>query len=247
MLEVCIDSVESALAAAAGGAERLELCSALIIGGLSPSPALYAAIRERGVTLPVRAMVRPRFGDFLYTAAEKAVMLAETRAWTAAGAAGVVTGALTPDGALDADFLQAFVQASPGIGHTLHRAFDLCVDPFAALETAIALGFDTILTSGQQAAAPKGVDLLRQLHEQARGRLSILVGAGVRAEVIPELHAKTGCTDFHLSAKVTRASEMTFRREGVPMGLPGFDEYSLWQTSAEKVRAARAALDAACR
>lgn len=245
MLEVCIDSVESALAAAAGGAERLELCSALIIGGLSPTPALYAAIRSRGVATPVRAMVRPRFGDFLYTDAEKEVMLAETRAWRETGVDGVVTGALMPDGSLDADFLRDFIQASPGLGHTLHRAFDLCADPFASLETAIGLGFDTILTSGQQSAALKGADLLRRLREQARGRIAILVGAGVSADVIPAIHAQTGCTDFHLSAKTTLASEMVFRREGVPMGLPGFDEYSLWRTDADRVRAARVALDGA--
>lgn len=242
MLEVCIDSVESALAAAEGGADRLELCSALIIGGLSPSPALHEAIRRRGVALPVRAMVRPRFGDFLYTDAEKEVMLAETRAWAKAGVDGVVTGALAADGSLDVDFLKAFVRESPALGHTLHRAFDLCADPFAALETAIEVGFDTILTSGQQASAEQGAELLRQLQARARGRITILAGAGVSAAVIPALRTKTGCTAFHLSAKTTLASGMTFRRAGVPMGLPGFDEYSLWRTDPERVRAARQAL-----
>lgn len=242
MIEVCVDSVESAQAAAEGGADRLELCSALIIGGLSPSPALYETLRRRGVALPVRAMVRPRFGDFLYTDAEKEIMLAEARAWTAAGVSGVVTGALRADGSLDEAFLAEFIAASPGLGHTLHRAFDVSSDPFAALETAIRLGFDTILTSGQQASAPKGADLIRRLREQADGRIEILVGAGVSASVIPALRAQTGCTAYHLSAKETLPSAMTFRREGVPMGLAGFDEYSLWRTSSEKVRSAVAAL-----
>lgn len=242
MLEVCVDSVESALAAVEGGAERLELCSALIIGGLSPSPALYKAIRRRGVTLPVRAMVRPRFGDFLYTDAEKEVMLEETRAWAAAGVEGVVTGALLKDGSLDVGFLREFIAASPGLGHTLHRAFDLCADPFAALETAVELGFDTILTSGQQASAVKGADLLRRLRERAGGRLTILAGAGVSADVIPALREQTGCTAFHLSAKTTLQSGMVFRREGVPMGLPGFDEYTIWQTDPARVQSAKNAL-----
>ena len=242
MLEVCIDSVASACAAQEGGADRLELCSALIIGGLSPSPALHATLRTRGVSLPIRAMVRPRFGDFLYSDAEKDQMLAETRVWAAAGIDGIVTGALTADGALDADFLARIIAASPAMGHTLHRAFDLCADPFASLETAIDLGFDTILTSGQQASARAGADLLRKLRKRANGRVTILAGAGISADVIPQLKEQTGCTAFHLSAKVTRPSAMTFRREGVPMGLPGFDEYSLWQTDAERVKSARLAL-----
>ncbi len=242
MLEVCIDSLESALAAQEGGAERLELCAALIIGGLSPSPALYSALVRHGVTVPVRAMVRPRFGDFLYTDAEKEIMLDETRAWDAFGVEGAVTGALRPDGTLDTDFLRAFIEASPNLKHTLHRAFDLTADPFAALETAIELGFDTILTSGQQSSARKGADLIRQLQERAAGRIEILVGAGVSAEVITELRPITGCTSFHLSAKKTLASGMVYRREGVPMGLPGFDEFSLWQTDAARVRAAKSAL-----
>ncbi len=243
MLEVCIDSVESGLAAQEGGAERIELCSALIIGGLSPSPALYAALKRRGVTIPVRAMVRPRFGDFLYSDAEKEIMLAETRAWAAAGVEGMVSGALKADGTLDDAFLRAFIAASPNLRHTLHRAFDLTVDPFAALETAIALGFDTILTSGQQNAASKGADLLRALHERAAGRIEILVGAGVSAAAITALKPLTGCTSFHLSGKTTLASGMVYRREGVPMGLPGFDEFSLWQTDAGKVRDAKRALE----
>ena len=238
MIEVCVDSVASALAAQAGGADRLELCSALVIGGLSPTPSLYATLRARGVTLPVRAMVRPRFGDFLYSDDEKAVMLDETRAWKSAGVSGVVTGALTPDGRLDAEFLSAFLAASPGLGHTLHRAFDLTADPFEALEQALALGFDTILTSGQRASAVEGADLIAALRERAAGRITILVGAGVGAANIPLLRARTGCTAFHLSAKVTRDSGMTFRREGVPMGLPGFDEYSRWETDASRVSAA---------
>lgn len=242
LLEVCIDSVASGRAAQAGGADRIELCSALIIGGLSPSPALYTALRQAGVTVPVRAMVRPRFGDFLYSDDEKEIMLAETRAWRAAGVDGVVTGALTADGALDADFLRAFIDASPGLGHTLHRAFDLTADPFAALETAIDLGFDTILTSGQQDAACKGAALLAELHRRAAGRIEILVGAGVNADAITTLRPATGCTSFHLSAKKTLASGMVYRREGVPMGLPGFDEFSLWQTDADRVRAAKEAL-----
>ncbi len=241
MLEVCVDSVESAVAACEGGADRLELCAALVIGGLSPTPALYEVVRRR-VNVPVRAMVRPRFGDFLYTDAEKEVMLTETCTWRALGVEGVVTGALTPEGRLDMPFLREFIAASDGLRRTLHRAFDLCADPFAALEDAIALGFDTILTSGQQSSCRKGAELIAELHRRAAGRIEILVGAGVDASAVKDLAPVTGCTAFHMSGKVTLESGMVFRREGVPMGLPGLDEYSIWRTDAARVRAAREAM-----
>ena len=238
MLEVCVDSVESAVAAKEGGAERLELCAALVIGGISPTPALYEAVKKR-VDTPVRAMVRPRFGDFLYTPAEKEVMLAETRAWRDAGVEGVVTGALLADGRLDAQFLAEFMEASQGMKRTLHRAFDLCADPFAALEEAVVLGFNTILTSGQKANCRAGAELIGELHRRAAGRIEILVGAGVDAAAIRDLRKSTGCTSYHMSGKVTLSSGMEFRREGVPMGLPGLDEYSIWRTDASRIRAAK--------
>lgn len=241
MIEICVDSVESAIAAQKGGADRLELCSALVIGGLSPTRAMYETIRARGVTLPIRAMVRPRFGDFLYTDTEKEVILSETKAWAKTDVQGVVTGALNADGSLDCDFLKAFVDATPFMKHTLHRAFDLTSDPFAALETAIELGFDTILTSGQSPVAPEGVELIRELHARAAGRITILAGAGVNASVIPSLRALTGCEAFHLSGKTTLMSGMKFRREGVPMGLPGMDEFAVWRTDERRVREAVAA------
>jgi len=241
MLEVCVDSVESAVAAEEGGADRLELCSSLVIGGVSPTPALYEAVRRR-VSLPVRSMVRPRFGDFLYTDAEKETMLAEVAAWRSLGVEGVVTGALLPDGRLDFEFLKEFVAASDGMRLTLHRAFDVCADPFNALEEAIALGFHTILTSGQKSSCRLGVPLIGELRRRAAGRIEILVGAGVDADAIRELHPITGCGSFHMSGKVTLESGMKFRREGVPMGIPGMDEFSVWRTDAGRIRAAKEVL-----
>ena len=205
MLEVCVDSVESAIAAEEGGAERLELCSSLVIGGVSPTPALYEAVHRR-VSLPVRAMVRPRFGDFLYTDARE------------------------------------FATASEGMRLTLHRAFDGCSDPFEALEEAIALGFHTILTSGQKSSCRLGAALIGELRRRAAGRIEILVGAGVDAAAISELLPVTGCSSFHMSGKVTLESGMKFRREGVPMGIPGMDEFSVWRTDAGRIRAAKKVL-----
>ena len=250
VLEVCVDSTASALAAKRGGADRLELCADLIIGGTTPSIALLRQVKaETG--LPVRALLRPRFGDFCYDRWELAQMEQLAAELVEAGANGIVTGALTPDGELDADALRpiyaAAQQAARAAGRpvalTLHRAFDVCSNPFRALEAARELGLCTILTSGQAASAPAGAALLRQLVERAGDGMEILVGAGVSAQNIPALAAQTGARAFHLSGKQVQDSRMTFRREGVPMGLPGFSEFEVWQTDEEHIRAARQALD----
>lgn len=249
-LEVCVDSTASAIAAKKGGADRLELCADLVVGGITPSLALVRQVKvETG--LPVRALLRPRFGDFCYDSYELAQMEESAAELVAAGADGIVTGVLKPDGSLDVDALRtiyaaaahAAEKAGRPVALTLHRAFDVCRDPFAALEDACALGLSTILTSGQAANAPAGSALLRQLVEAANGRIEILVGAGVSPANIPALAAETGAKSFHLSGKQVLDSRMIFRREGVPMGLPGFSEFDLWQTCEDTIRAARQALD----
>ena len=251
VLEVCVDSTASALAAKRGGASRLELCADLIVGGTTPSLALVRQVKaETG--LPVRALLRPRFGDFCYDSYELAQMEQLAAELVQAGADGIVTGVLTLEGGLDTDALRpiyaavrkAAERADRPAACTLHRAFDVCADPFAALEAAKELGLCTILTSGQAASAPQGAVLLQKLVQQAGDRMEILVGAGVTAQNIPALAAQTGSRAFHLSGKQVLQSRMTFRREGVPMGLPGFSEFELWQTSEANIRAARQALDA---
>ena len=250
VLEVCVDSTASALAAKRGGADRLELCADLIVGGTTPSLTLVQQVKaETG--LPVRALLRPRFGDFCYDSYELAQMEQLAAELVEAGADGIVTGVLTPEGALDADAMRpiyaAARKAAEKAGHpvacTLHRAFDVCADPFAALETARSMGLCTILTSGQAASALQGAALLRQLAERAGKDVEILAGAGVSEQNIPVLAAQTGVRAFHLSGKQVLQSRMTFRREGVPMGLPGFSEFEVWQTSEANVRTARQALD----
>lgn len=162
LLEICVDSLESALAAQAGGADRLELCGNLIIGGTSPSIALVRQVMEQ-VHIPVNVLLRPRFGDFCFTPSEQEATLWEIEQCRALGVNGVVLGALLPNGALDREFLARCVAAAGGLHRTLHRAFDVCRDPFEALEDAVELGFDTILTSGQQAKAEQGIPLLTRL------------------------------------------------------------------------------------
>ena len=253
-LEVCVDSTASALAAKRGGANRLELCADLIIGGTTPSLALVQQVKS-ATGLPVRALLRPRFGDFCYDSYELAQMEALAAALVHAGADGIVTGALTPEGALDVAALRPIYAAARRaaeeehrtVACTLHRAFDVCRDPFAALEDAKALGLSTILTSGQEASASAGAPLLSHLVEAAGDTIEILAGAGVSPANLPELAARTGAKSFHLSGKKVCDSRMTFRREGVPMGLPGFSEFEVWQTDEATIRAARNALDALSR
>ena len=251
VLEVCVDSTASALAAKRGGASRLELCADLIVGGTTPSLALVRQVKaETG--LPVRALLRPRFGDFCYDSYELAQMEQLAAELVEAGADGIVTGVLTPEGQLDAEAMRpiyaaarrAAEKAGRPMACTLHRAFDVSADPFAALETVRSMGLCTILTSGQAASAPEGAELLGRLVERAGDSVEILVGAGVTAQNIPALAAQTGAHAFHLSGKQVLQSRMTFRREGVPMGLPGFSEFEVWQTSEANIRAARQALDA---
>lgn len=240
LLEICVDSLESALAAQEGGADRLELCGNLLIGGTSPSPGLIRQVLRR-VDIPVNVLLRPRFGDFCFTPSEQETTLWEIENCRALGVGGVVLGALQPDGALDAPFLARCLAASGGMRHTLHRAFDLCRDPFAALDQAAELGFDTILTSGQQARAVEGAALLGQLTRHAAGRIALLAGSGVGPDNLEPL-ARAGVRQFHLSAKRAAPSPMRFRRAGVPMGLPMADEYLREYTDPALVRQVKARL-----
>lgn len=241
ILEICVDSVESARAAVAGGASRLELCGNLMIGGTSPSPYLIEAVQR--LDIPVRVLLRPRFGDFLYTPSEQEILYKEVEMCRSFGVEGVVIGALCPDGSLDVPFLSSLVAAAGPLGKTLHRAFDVCADAQQGLETAVDLGFDTILTSGQAATALDGVDTLAQLQTQAKGRITLLAGSGVTPENIPVIREHTGISAFHMSGKRTVDGGMRFRREGVPMGLSFASEYERFYTDEGLVRQALIALE----
>lgn len=243
LLEVCADSLESAIAAAKGGADRIELCANLVIGGTTPSPALLRAVR-RETGLPVRALLRPRFGDFLYTENEFALMLEEGEALLEAGADGLVCGCLTPAGDLDLSRMETLsvLCRKYGAGFTLHRAFDLCRDPLGALADCRAVGVDTVLTSGQANSCMEGLPLLKTLFEQTAAP-EIMVGAGVDAAAIRAVReAVPGAGCFHMSGKVTLESGMTYRKTGVSMGLPGLSEFEIYRTDSEKIHAAKEAL-----
>lgn len=242
ILESCVDSVESALAAAKGGADRLELCANLIIGGTTPSPALFEEIRKVS-TIRMHALIRPRFGDFCYTDYEFAIIRREVAMYREMGAEGVVIGCLNPDGSLNMEQMETLMKEAGGMSVTLHRAFDVCRDPFEALDQAKKLGIHTILTSGQKNSASAGRELLKELTERAGDGIDIMAGGGVNAQVIRELAPYTGAHVFHMSGKITLDSRMEYRREGVNMGLPSLSEFEIWRTKAENIRAAREVLD----
>ena len=228
ILETCVDSVESAMAAAEGGADRLELCSNLIIGGTTPGPWLFEEIRRRS-DIRIHALIRPRFGDFCYTDAEFSMIRNAVKDFRKMGAEGVVIGILKPDGTLNMEQMQELMDAAGDMSVTLHRAFDVCAD--------------TILTSGQKNTCLQGAELLKELETRSQGRITIQAGSGVGAEVIRQLYPLTGIKAYHMSGKVVTDSAMQFRKEGVNMGLPTFSEYEIWRTDIENVRAAKKVLE----
>ncbi|MDO4345084.1 MAG: copper homeostasis protein CutC [Eubacteriales bacterium] len=242
LLEVCVDSTESALEAAAGGADRLELCSNLIIGGTTPSAALFREIRSM-TDIRIHALIRPRFGDFCYTNHEFHIMLEEVKQFAALGAEGIVIGILKPDGNLDLERMRLLIEAAGDMSVTLHRAFDVCRNPQAALHEAIDLGIRTILTSGQENSCLSGRALLDRLVKEAAGRIDILAGAGINASVIRTLAESTGVRSFHMSGKTVLDSSMVYRRQNVNMGLPSLSEYEIWRTDREEIKKARRVLD----
>lgn len=209
LLEVAAGSLDSALAAQAGGAARVELCTGLESGGLTPSPALISIARDR-LRIPLYVLIRPRAGDFIYSDSECEVMVGDIEHCVRAGCDGVVLGVLDVEGDIDRTRCQALIAAAGPLGVTLHRAFDLTRDPAAALEAAIALGCERVLTSGTQARAIDGADTIRALLAQAAGRIGVMPGAGVDSGNIAALAAATGAREFHASAKRVRPSGMHY-------------------------------------
>lgn len=244
-LEVCVDSLASARAAIAGGADRLELCSALCVGGLTPYTGLYRQIRQES-DIEIRAMIRPRSGDFLYTPEELELMELQIRELRALGCEGFVFGCLTAEGDLDTAAMRRLRKAAESCRTTLHRAVDVSRDLLKTYDAAAALGMDTVLTSGGRADCLAGSDTIGLLlqREQETSGPEVLIGAGVNASVITDLRRRfPAAHSFHLSGKVLEESAMTFRRADVPMGLPGLDEWHIQKTDPEKIRKARQALD----
>lgn len=244
LLEVCVDSLTSARNAIAGGADRLELCSALVAGGLTPYVHLLEQIRAES-NIPIRCLMRPRPGDFLYESHEIDLMAKQIPVLKAAGADGFVIGCLTPEGNLDEEAMAPLLEAANGSGLTLHRCIDVSRDPLETYRTAGKLGIDTVLTSGGAASCVLGLPLIGQLLElrDLENGPEVLIGAGVNARIIRNIQAWYPFAHaFHMSGKVNVPSGMIYRQESVPMGLPGLDEWHIPTTSREAVAEARRVL-----
>ncbi len=199
ILEVCCGDIESVRAAKEGGAQRVELCRALELDGLTPSEAMME--EAIGMGIPVQVLVRPREGDFVYDKDEVECMLSDIRHARRLGAKGVVIGALKADGSIDEETVRLLVEEAEGLSVTFHRAFDVCACPEEALEQITSLGCHRLLTSGQAPTAEQGIPLLKRLVEQAAGRIIIMPGAGVNVDNARRILAETGTYEIHGSLR----------------------------------------------
>ncbi len=245
LLECCVDCVESAVTAAANGADRLELCANLLIGGTTPDINLFYRVKKKVAPYgtKINVLLRPRFGDFCYSEEEFEVLRADVQLFREAGADGVVIGVLKEDGSIDEERMTLLMEAAGELPVTLHRAFDVTRDAMEALEACKRLGVSTILTSGQKASAMEGLELLKELVCKADG-ITIMPGSGVSSNNLSKL-LESGATAYHMSAKKVVDSPMRYRREGVPMGLPMMSEFILWRCDGEEVARAKAILEKA--
>jgi copper homeostasis protein len=229
LLEICCGSAEDAIEAAIGGADRVELCSALFLGGLTPSLGSLLHAKQH-TNIPVIAMNRPRAAGFCYSAAEFAVMERDADLLLEHGADGIVFGILNGDGTVDIERTRAFRKRIGSRQAVFHRAFDVTPDPFCALEELIDLGITRVLTSGQKNNAPEGSALIKQLIDCADGRIEVLPGAGIALDNVRELVATTGCTQIHMTAFAERHDPSTLANPNIKFGSengPAESEFAL--------------------
>jgi copper homeostasis protein len=241
LLELCVTSVASAVAAERGGAARIELCSDLLEGGVTPSAGLIARVRAR-VSIGLQVLIRPRGGDFCYDDEELAVLEHDVRAARDLGADGVVLGVLDPDGQVDVAGTRRLVQAARPLGVTFHRAFDMVRDQQAALEAVIAAGADRILTSGGEGTATLGAPGLAALVQAAGPRITIMAGGGVRAVNVAALIARTAVSEVHAGLEEPVPSPMRHRNERLSMGAATDREFLRFLVREQAVRDFVAAL-----
>ena len=242
-IEICANSVESAVKAQEGGAYRVELCAGIPEGGTTPSFGEIRMARQLLQETKLHVIIRPRGGDFLYTHLEQEIMLHDIKVARQLGADGVVFGCLTAEGEVDVPAMKKLMNAVGDMNVTFHRAFDMCRNPKEALEQIISLGCTRILTSGQEANAVKGIPLLKELVKQADGRIIIMPGCGVNPSNILQIAEETGASEFHFSGRSTYESNMNYRNPKVSMGgTVKIEEYQKDVTNPDIVKAALAEL-----
>jgi copper homeostasis protein len=235
-LEICVDSIESVIAAEQGGANRVELCNNLYEGGTTPSVGTLVKAKEK-VDIDVFVMIRPRGGDFLYSEDEIQIMLKDIEKARKYGANGIVIGCLNVDGTIHSTHCKRLIESAKGLPITFHRAFDMCNNPFKALEDIQSLGISRILTSGMQNKAIDGIDLLNELINDSENSPKIMVGSGVDENNILEIAQKTNAKAFHATLREEVDSKMQYRKEGIFMGgLPEVSEFSNKFTDANRVK-----------
>lgn len=233
--EVCAGTIASCLAAQEGGADRVELCTGLSEGGLTPSFAMIELARNL-LQIKLHVIIRPRGGDFLYSPLELDIMEKDIQNARRLGADGVVFGCLNKKGDIDKEATLRLRIAADDMSTTFHRAFDCCRDPYQSIEQLIEYKFDRILTSGQESSAAVGIPMLRTLHKEAKGRIQLLAGCGVNEENIVDIYTLTNIEEYHFSARENHPSIMRYHNRNIFMGISGVDEYSIEETSAKKVQ-----------
>jgi copper homeostasis protein len=234
-LEICVDSLESAITAQTAGADRIELCSNLYEGGTTPSHGMILSVRNN-LTIEMNVIIRPRGSDFLYSDPEFDIMRRDIDTCGEAGASGVVIGILLADGNIDIERTSKLIEFARPMKVTFHRAFDLCRDPEKGLEDVILTRADRILTSGQKSDALSGSELINRLIKLAGDRLIIMPGGGINESNISLIARNTGAKEFHLTGRKIINSEMIYRKSGISMsGIPGFEEFSRKTADQEKI------------
>ena len=235
LIEICLENAESVITAERGGADRVELCSSLFEGGLSPSLGTLIAAR-RHTHIPISAMVRPRGGDFCYSDIEYEIMKEEVRIFRENGADSIVFGILNPDGTVDKSRTAELISIARPLPVTFHRAFDMTRDPFEALETLVSLGVDRILTSGQEASVVEGLDLLSELIRRAGDRIIIMPGCGITERNFRKVDDTLHAREYHVYLPYEYESKMTFHPGHIYMGgMLRQSEFLLSTTSLKRV------------
>lgn len=235
IIEICLESVESVIAAEKGGADRVELCSDLFEGGLTPTiGTVKTALRKSNIK--INAMIRPRGGDFCYSDEEFEVMKEDIKAFKETGINGIVFGILTPEGDVDVKRSKELIELARPLSVTFHRAFDMTRDPYKSLEELIELGVDRVLTSGQEATVPEGADLLEELVQIAGDRIIVMPGCGITERNFPKLRDKIKAKEYHIYLPYETTSKMKFHPGHIYMGgLLRQSEFTITHTSSSRV------------